>query len=91
MVKNVNKCQKITNNFKISEITKYGEKITKIDRNVNKNKKITKIGQKRGKKGVKFKKDILSSFFWLETTQNKHASYGPRFLPKNIRNILKYI
>ena len=32
MVKNGNKFQKITNNYKISEITKYGEKITKIDK-----------------------------------------------------------
>ena len=31
MVKNGKKCQKITNNCKISEITKYGEKMTKID------------------------------------------------------------
>ena len=31
MVKNGNKCQKITNNCKISEITKYGEKMQKID------------------------------------------------------------
>ena len=39
MVKNGNKFQKITNNCKISEITKYGEKITKIykiDKNLQK-------------------------------------------------------
>ena len=36
MVKNAKKCQKITNNCKISEIIKYGEKITKIDKNVKK-------------------------------------------------------
>ena len=34
MVKNGNKCQKITNNCKISEITKYGAKMTTIYKNV---------------------------------------------------------
>ena len=36
------KCQKMTNNCKISEITKYGEKITKIDKNVKQCKKMQK-------------------------------------------------
>ena len=36
MVKNAKKYQKITNNCKISEITKYGEKITKMSNNVKK-------------------------------------------------------
>ena len=40
--KNGNKCQKITNNCKISEITKYGEKMTKIDKNVKQCKKMPK-------------------------------------------------
>ena len=35
MVKNGKKCQKMTNNSKISEITKYGEKMTKIDKSNN--------------------------------------------------------
>ena len=35
--KNCQKWQKIANNCKISEITKYGEKMKKIDRNQNKN------------------------------------------------------
>ena len=42
MVTNGKKCQKITNNCKISEITKYGKKRTTIDKNVkqcNKNDK----------------------------------------------------
>ena len=39
MVKNGKKCQKITNNCKISEITKYGEKMTKIDKNGHKTPK----------------------------------------------------
>ena len=30
------KCHKITNNCKISEITKYGEKMTKMSNNVKK-------------------------------------------------------
>ena len=33
MVKNGKKFQKMTNNRKMSEITKYGEKITKNDKN----------------------------------------------------------
>ena len=35
--KNGNKWPKIENNCKISEITKYGEKITEIDKNVKTN------------------------------------------------------
>ena len=47
MVKNGNKWQKIANNCKISEITKYGEKMTTIDKNVVKKcKKRAKTGQK---------------------------------------------
>ena len=42
MVKNGNKCQKITNNCKISEITKYGAKMTKIYKNVKQFKKCQK-------------------------------------------------
>ena len=37
--KNVKKCQKITNNCKISEITKYGEKMTKLTKMSNNVKK----------------------------------------------------
>ena len=33
MVKNGKRWPKIANNFNVSEITKYGEKITKIDKN----------------------------------------------------------
>ena len=51
IVKNGNKYQKITNNCKISEITKYGEKITKIYKNVKQCKNIPKTGQKRPKNG----------------------------------------
>ena len=49
--KNANKFQKITNNCKISEITKYGEKMTNIDKNVNQCKKMTKMVLKRPKNG----------------------------------------
>ena len=43
MIQNGKKCQKITNNCKISEITKYGEQITKIDKNVKQCKKMPKF------------------------------------------------
>ena len=42
MVKNGKKCQKITNNCKISEITKYGEKLQKITKMSNNIKKCQK-------------------------------------------------
>ena len=51
MQKNCKKWQQITNNCKISEITKYGEKMTKIDKNVKQCKKMTKMGLKRPKNG----------------------------------------
>ena len=51
MVKNGEKWQKITNNCKMSEITKYGEKMPKIDKNVKQCKKMPKTGQKRPKNG----------------------------------------
>ena len=43
------KWQKIVNNCKISEITKYGEKMTTIYKNVKQCKQITKTGQKMAK------------------------------------------
>ena len=46
MVKNGKKCQNITNNCKISEITKDGVKITKIDKNVKQCQKRAKNGKK---------------------------------------------
>ena len=51
METNGKKCQKITNNCKISEITKYGEKITKIDKTVKQCKKKPKTGLKRPNNG----------------------------------------
>ena len=51
------KCQKITNNCKISEIIKYGEKMTTIDKNVKQCKKMPKKGQKRAKKWPNLKKN----------------------------------
>ena len=48
-VKNGKKWQKITNNCKISEITKYGDKITQIDKNIKQCKKMPNTGQKRQK------------------------------------------
>ena len=51
MVKNDQKCQKIANNCKISEITKYGEKITKIYKNVKQCKKMQKMCLKRPQNG----------------------------------------
>ena len=44
MVKNGKKCQKIINNCKISEITKYGEQITKIDKMSNNVTKMPFLG-----------------------------------------------
>ena len=64
------KWPKIVNNYKISEITKYGDKITKIDKNV---KKMPKTSQKRPKNGQSSKKQI-SLFFWLETTSKNWYS-----------------
>ena len=61
MVKNGNKWPKIANNCKISEITKYGEKMTTIDKNVKKCKKMPKTGQKR-QQIAKFKKQIVFVF-----------------------------
>ena len=49
MVTNGKKCQKMTNNCKISEITKYGEKMTKIDKNVKQCKNMPKTVQKTSK------------------------------------------
>ena len=63
--KNGKKCQKITYNFKISEITKYGEKMTKIYKNVKQCKQMPKTGLKRPKNG-KISEMLLASFFWLE-------------------------
>ena len=69
MVKNGKKCQKITNNCTISEITKYGEKITTIYKNVKQCKKMQKQ-DKNGQKMAKFqnnfwpfKKSVLAVFF----------------------------
>ena len=45
------KCQKITNNCKISEIIKYGEKMTKIDKNVKQSQQMPKTGLKGAKNG----------------------------------------
>ena len=47
MVKNGKKWLKIANNCKISEITIYGDKITKIYKNIKKCKKKPKTSQKR--------------------------------------------
>ena len=51
-IKNGNKWQKIANNCKISEITKYGEKMPNIAKNVNKMPKMVQNG-KNGKTMVK--------------------------------------
>ena len=67
LVKKWQKCQKITNNCKISEITKYGEKMTNIDKNVKQCKQIAKNGPKTAKKWENFR-IFFVSFFWLETT-----------------------
>ena len=69
MPTNGNKCQKITNNCKSSEIIKYGEKKTTIDKNVKQCKQMPNKGQKRQKNG-EIKKKKIASFFWLETTSN---------------------
>ena len=46
IVKNLSKFQEITNNCKISENTKYGEKKTKMSNNVNKLQKRSQKGKK---------------------------------------------
>ena len=52
MVKNVKKWPKIANNYKISEITKYGEKMRTNEKNSQKcKKKMPKTSQKRPKNG----------------------------------------
>ena len=51
MVKNGKKCQKITINCKISEITKYGEKMKKIYKNGKQCKQMPKTSQKWPKNG----------------------------------------
>ena len=61
------KWQKIANNCKISEITKYGENMTNIDINEKKCKKMPQMGQKTGEKGSNLK-IYISIVFWLETT-----------------------
>ena len=66
MVKNDKKCQKITNNWKISEITKYGN--TKIYKNVKQCKKMPKMpkmGLKRPKNGQ------ISEFFCYRFSGSK--------------------
>ena len=65
--KNCKKWQKMTENCKISEITTYGEQITKIDKSVKQCKKMPKTGLKRPKK-IQISEILFSSFFWLETT-----------------------
>ena len=82
MVTNCKKCQKITNNCKISEITKYGEKMPKIDTNVKQCQKMPKKRAQNGQKMAKLKTK-LSSFFWLETTSKNgtsrfHTMFGSR-------------
>ena len=59
MPKNGKKWQKMSENCKISEITKYGEKVTKIDKNVKQCKKMPKTGLERPKSGK------ISDFFPL--------------------------
>ena len=78
MVKNGNKCQQITNNCKIYEITKYGEKMTTIYKNVKQCKKMPKMGLKRPKKWPNFGKKMFI-VFWLETgTSHFHTMFGSR-------------
>ena len=47
--KNGKKWPEIAHNCKISEITKYGEQITQIDKNVKKCRKLVKNGHKMAK------------------------------------------
>ena len=75
MVKNGKKWPEIANNCKISEITKYGEEMTKIAKNVNNWQKRDKNGQKM----AKFKKNVIVFLArnylkkltqWAETAKN---------------------
>ena len=71
MVKNGKKWQKIANNCKISEITKYGENWQQIAKNVKKMPKTVQNGPNGQKMGQFL---FFSSFFWLETTQQNSTS-----------------
>ena len=81
MVTNGNKFQKITNNCKISEITKYGEKITQIDKNWQK-------CQKQPTNGQISKKQISS--FTGSKLPHKNWYSGLKQLKMDL-NALKYI
>ena len=54
--KKCQKCEKITNNCKISEITKYCEKLQKLTTNVKKCQKRAKKRQKNGKISIFFQR-----------------------------------
>ena len=66
------KWPKIVNNCKISEITKYGEKMTTIYKNVKKNVKKMPKRAKNGKKMSSFSGSKLpkNSIQWAETAKN---------------------
>ena len=73
----------MSENYKISEITKYVEKVTKIDKNVKQCKKMPKTGLKRPKSG-QISEILFPSFFWLETTSKNgtshfHTMFGSRY------------
>ena len=66
--------QKIANNCKISDITKYGEKMTKNDKNVKNCQKMPKTAQNR-QNNTHLKKKIFSLFFCLKTTPKNGTSH----------------
>ena len=74
IVKNGKKCQKITNNCKISEITRYGEQITKMYSNVYFPKKRATKYQKNGKKCKRWLK-IANNYKISEVTK-----YGDKII-----------
>ena len=73
MVKNYKKWTEIANNCKISEITKYGEKMKTIDKMSKNVKKCQKNGPKTANKWSNLKTN-MPSFFWLETTPKNCTS-----------------
>ena len=80
MVTNGKKCQKITNNCKISEIIKYGEKMTTIAKNLQKCQKMPKNRPKTGQKMATFQILFLHRFSGskLLGTSRFHTMFGSR-------------
>ena len=82
-VKNGKKCQKITNNCKISEITKNDETMTQIDKNVKQCKKMPKMVLKCKKWpnfGGKIDIVFLAQNYLKNGTSHFHTMFGSRVM-----------